>query len=95
MTEENFLPTCNKGIKSKVKSGSIRTSNPDNHFSLSGNSAITLSEFNAFVRQNRMEKLSQVIRQDKKYEHAKTIEVHQAILQDHEEKFGNLLQKHV
>ena len=94
LQEENFLPTYNTGIKSKVKSASIRISNPTNHFSLSGNSTITLSEFNAFVRQNRMEKLSQVIRQDKKYEHAETIEVHQAILQDYEEQFGNLLQKH-
>ena len=44
----------------------IRTSNPGNHFSLSGKSALMLSEFNAIVRQNIMEKLFQVIRQDKK-----------------------------
>ena len=69
----------------------IRTSNPDNHFYLSFKSALTLSEFNDFVRQNRMEKLSQVIRQDKKYEDAATIEVHQAILEDYKDQFGDLL----
>ena len=41
-----------------------------------------------------MEKLSQVIRQDKKYEDATTIEVHQAILEDYEDQFGDLLQRH-
>ena len=41
-----------------------------------------------------MVKLSQVIRQDKKYENATTIEVHQAILQDYEDQFGDLLQRH-
>ena len=38
-----------------------------------------------------MEKLSQVIRKDKKYEHAATIEVHQAIIQDYEDQLGNLM----
>ena len=41
-----------------------------------------------------MEKLSQVIRQDKKYEDATTIEVHQAILEDYEDQFEDLLQRH-
>ena len=41
-----------------------------------------------------MEKLSQLIRQDKKYEDATTIEVHQAILEDYEDQFGDLLQRH-
>ena len=93
MTEERFLPTYNADVKSSVKSGSTR-SNPPNHFLLSGSSAVTITEFNAFVRQNRMEKLSQAIRQDKKYENAETIDIHQAILQDYEEQFGNLLQRH-
>ena len=92
MTKESLLPTYDTGVKSTVKSGTTR-SNPPNHFSLSGKSAVTLSEFNAFVRQNRMEKLSQAIRQDKKYEHAETIEIQQPILQDYEEQFGNLLQR--
>ena len=34
----------------------ICTFNPDNHFNLSGKSASSLLEFNAFVRQNRLEK---------------------------------------
>ena len=41
-----------------------------------------------------MEKLSQVIRQDKKYEDATTIQVHQAILENYEDQFGDLLQQH-
>ena len=41
-----------------------------------------------------MEKLSQLIRQDKKYEDATTIQVHQAILENYEEQFRDLLQCH-
>ena len=93
MTEESFLPTYSANVKTSTKSGSSRT-NPTNHFSLSGGSAVTLTEFNAFVRQNRIEKISQAIRKENKYENAKTINIHQAILEDYNEQFGNLLQRH-
>ena len=67
MTEESFLPTFSANVKTATKSGSSRI-NPTNHFSLSGGSAVTLTEFNAFVRQNRIEKIYQALRKEKKYE---------------------------
>ena len=41
-----------------------------------------------------MERLGQLVRQDEKYANSTTLEVHAAIIENYEDQFGDLLQRH-
>ena len=58
------------------------------------NQTATLHEFNNFVGQNRLEKITYQVRKNKKYKNASLIDIHRVVTEQYDDEFANILQKH-